>query len=122
MGARGIRALIFSPAMGVGERIRGRMEALKLNQSELARRVGVTQGAISQLVKGDSQGSKHLHRIARELGTTPAYLAGDTDDPDADAPDLPDLSPDEAKVVEIMRQLPKEDREALKRVAERMLR
>jgi hypothetical protein len=23
----------------------------------------------------------HLHRIARELGTTPAYLTGETDDP-----------------------------------------
>jgi hypothetical protein len=35
------------------------------------------------LVKGNNAGSKHLHRIAAELETSPAYLAGETDD---DAP------------------------------------
>lgn len=52
-----------------------------LSQSELARRVGVSQATIWKLVKEPSQGSKHLHRIAAELGVSPAYLAGDTDDP-----------------------------------------
>lgn len=55
-----------------------------LSQSELARRTGVSSTAIwkltSETAQG-SQGSKHIHKIARELGTTPAYLMGETDDP-----------------------------------------
>lgn len=52
-----------------------------LSQSELARRVGVTQGAIAKIARNNPNGSSHLHRIARVLGTTPAYLAGEVDDP-----------------------------------------
>ena len=60
-----------------------------LSQSELARRVGVSQATIFKLLTGESYGSKHLHRIARELETTPAYLEGETDDPAPDAPPPP---------------------------------
>lgn len=65
------------------------MLCLGLSQSELGRRVGITQGAISQLIKGDSRGSKYLHLIARELHTSPGYLSGETDDPAADAAPIP---------------------------------
>lgn len=68
------------------DRLRARMAERSLSQSELARRVGVSQASIYRLVKGEAYGSKHLHRIARELGTTPAYLAGEIDDPDENAP------------------------------------
>ena len=54
----------------------------KLSQSELARRIGLTQSAISNIIKRGS-GSSHIHKIARELGTTPEYLLGETDDPAA---------------------------------------
>jgi transcriptional regulator with XRE-family HTH domain len=107
--------------MVVGERIGERLKELGLSQSELARRVDLPQTTINTLVRGGSRTSRHLHRIARVLRTTPAYLSGETDDPDADAPDEPDLTRDEAGLLEIYRQLPKEDRAALKRVAERML-
>ncbi len=93
-----------------------------LSQSELARRVGVSQAAVYNLVSGGAYGSKHIHRIARELGTTPAYLTGETDDPDADAPPPPELTPEEEKLIQVYRQLPREDRAALLRVAESMLR
>ncbi|MFA7597227.1 MAG: S24 family peptidase, partial [Novosphingobium sp.] len=43
--------------------------------------VGVSQATIWKLVSGDSQGSKHLVAIARELGTSPEYLLGETADP-----------------------------------------
>jgi transcriptional regulator with XRE-family HTH domain len=49
--------------------------------AELARRVGVQQPTITRLATGEQAGSKHLHKIARELGTSPAYLMGDGDDP-----------------------------------------
>jgi phage repressor protein C with HTH and peptisase S24 domain len=52
-----------------------------MSQSELARRVALGQTTINSLIRGDSRTSRHLHRIARELGTTPAYLTGETDDP-----------------------------------------
>ena len=73
-------------AMTVGERIEQRLTRLGLSQAELARRVGVSQPTINALVRGDNSGSKHLHRIASELETSPAWLAGETDD---DAPHAP---------------------------------
>jgi phage repressor protein C with HTH and peptisase S24 domain len=41
------------------------------------------------LIAGKSAGSSHLHKIARELGTTAAYLVGETDDPDENALPVP---------------------------------
>lgn len=62
------------------------MEVRALSQTELARRVGVTQGAIAKIVGRNPGGSAHIHKIARELGTSPAYLMGEIDDPDEGAP------------------------------------
>ncbi|MBD8548027.1 helix-turn-helix domain-containing protein [Sphingomonas sp. CFBP 8760] len=72
-----------------GDRLRNLMATRGLSQSELARRVGVSQTTIAKLVAGRGYGSKHLHRIARELRTTPAYLTGEIDDPEEDAPPPP---------------------------------
>ncbi len=69
------------PLAMVGDRINARLSDLGMSQSELARRVGVSQGTIAQLVSGRSRSSSHLHKIASELRTTPAYLAGETEDP-----------------------------------------
>lgn len=41
---------------------------------------------------GNSRSSTHLHRIARQLGTTPAYLEGEVDDPSSGA--LPAPTPE----------------------------
>lgn len=70
-------------------RFRERLEAASLSQAELARRIGVAQATIAKLALGESAGSKHLHRIARELGTTPQYLTGETDDPTEGALPVP---------------------------------
>lgn len=51
-----------------------------LTQSELARRVGVSPTAIWKLINEPAQGSKHTHKIARELDTTAEYLMSETDD------------------------------------------
>lgn len=52
-----------------------------ISQSELARRIGVSATTIWKLTSGEPmQGTKYLHQIARELGTTPAFLMGETDD------------------------------------------
>lgn len=78
-------AYIMSP-MTVGDRITERLEALEISQAELARRVKVSQPTINALIRGNSTGSKHLHKIAAELETSPAWLAGETDDPSPVAP------------------------------------
>ncbi|MEJ6008656.1 XRE family transcriptional regulator [Novosphingobium aquae] len=67
-----------------------RLEALLLlrgiSQSELARRVGISQASIWKLTKEPAQGSKHIHKIARELGTSPEYLMGESDIEDGPTP------------------------------------
>ncbi len=68
------------------------MNARGLSQSELARRVGLSQSSIYNLVSGKAYGSAHLHRIARELGTTAAYLDGETDDASEGAAPSPTLA------------------------------
>lgn len=72
--------------MVIAERLRERMKAAKLSQNELARRVGMAQPTIFKLVHGQAYGTTRLHQIAQELGTTPAYLTGETDDPSENAP------------------------------------
>lgn len=71
------------------DRFRKLLAEKGLSQSELARRVGVSQSAIHKLASGGAYGSAHLHKIARELGTSPSYLAGETDDPTEGAVPLP---------------------------------
>lgn len=63
--------------MSIGSRIEDLLRDKGWSQAELARRVGISTQAVWKLVKGDGQGSKHLHKIARELGTTPEFLEGD---------------------------------------------
>lgn len=67
--------------MRTGERIAERRLARGLSQTQLAKAVGLSQGTIGKLEAGISSGSSHLHKIARELKTSPGYLAGETDDP-----------------------------------------
>jgi phage repressor protein C with HTH and peptisase S24 domain len=69
--------------MSLGGRITERLKKLGISQAELARRVKISQPTINALIRGGSTSSKHLHRIAAELETSPAWLAGETDD---DAP------------------------------------
>lgn len=78
--------------MSIGARIREKLDALGINQTELARRVGVSQPTINALIRGENSGSKHLHRIAAELETSPAWLAGETDD------DVPVSTPPSAMI------------------------
>jgi len=82
-----------------------------MSQAELARRVRVDQSTINGLVRGTAKASKHLHRIARELNTTPSYLSGETDDPVGDAANE-DYSSEEREWIELLRDLPAADRKA----------
>lgn len=115
--SRSIALGIIGRDMIVGERVESRMKAAGLSQAELARRVGVAQPTIFKLIRSSKKGSVHLHRIARILGTTPAYLSGETDDPDEGAPPPPELSRDETELVTLVRAFPAKDRGALLQLA-----
>jgi phage repressor protein C with HTH and peptisase S24 domain len=67
--------------MELGHRLEERLRNEGLSQNQLALRVGVATQTIWKLVNGQSRSSAHLHRIARELGTSVEYLTGETDDP-----------------------------------------
>jgi phage repressor protein C with HTH and peptisase S24 domain len=75
--------------MIVMERLAARMRHLGLSQAELARRVGISQQAIGKLVNGSSRSTPNIGKIAQILETTPAYLAGQVDDPQEGAMLLP---------------------------------
>lgn len=72
--------------MVIADRLRQRMQKRGMSQSEMARRLGVTQGTIAHLVNGRTTNSVHLPAIAAALDTTVAYLNGDTDNPTEGAP------------------------------------
>jgi transcriptional regulator with XRE-family HTH domain len=102
-------------------RLRERMNEEGISQAELARRVGVRQPTIFKLLTGENAGSTHIHKIARELGTTPAYLTGETDDVDADVP-VPELSFEERHLIESFHILDRADKSALIRIVDTMAR
>jgi transcriptional regulator with XRE-family HTH domain len=105
------------------ERIKTAMRLVNVDQSELARRVGCTPGAINQILSGQTKRSRFLPDIAMSLGVSLRWLAGETDEPNP--PDWPALPPpltaDELRLLDIYRSLPKPDRAALKRLVERMV-
>lgn len=92
--------------MIVGARVTERLQAMGLSQSELARRVGVSQPTVANLIHRSKKGSAYLHKFARELGTSAAYLSGETDDPSPDA--LPPTPPPPVRIMMEV-QLPGED-------------
>jgi transcriptional regulator with XRE-family HTH domain len=70
----------YPAGMVRGDRIDSLLNSLGWSQGELARRVQVSPQTIWKLVNGNSQGSKYLHQIARELGASVEYLTGESDD------------------------------------------
>ena len=95
--------------MGLSERIEERLKALGISQAELARRADIPQSTVNTMIRRGSRSSPHLVKIAQVLGTTPAYLTGEVDDPKAEFPDFALSAPERADV-EMTRLLPDEDR------------
>ncbi|MXO73558.1 XRE family transcriptional regulator [Alteraurantiacibacter buctensis] len=62
------------------DRVKLLMDAARINQSKLAELVGVKQPSIGRILSGETKTSRHIHRIAEVLGTTPYYLFGETED------------------------------------------
>lgn len=103
--------------MTFGERVKARLATLGKKQAWLAREVGLHQSTINGIIKNGQRSSTHIVAIARTLRTTPEYLLGETDDPDADAPLEPPAPPYQAVMMQVL--LPAED--ALARMFEALL-
>lgn len=77
----GAPALMGTPT-DLGHRLRFSIDRAGISMSEAARRVGLSQAAISKLVSGQTSGSKHLYALAQVLGVNPIWLAQGTGSPD----------------------------------------
>jgi phage repressor protein C with HTH and peptisase S24 domain len=71
------------------ERLRAAMATKNVSQSQLARDVGISQGAIAQLLSGQTARSKYLSEIADRLEVSARWLLGETEDPAPTAASLP---------------------------------
>lgn len=101
-------------------RFRQMLDNRGLSQSELARRVGISQTSVAKLASGSGYGSKYIHRIARELGTTPEYLMGETDNPHEGAAPPPVLNFTDRELLESFRALADDDQRALLQIVRSM--
>jgi len=71
------------------------------NQSTLARAVGLTQGALNQILSGQTRRSRYLPELARVLSTSVDYLLGEADSPEPPA-DQPGYLPTIGGLTEAM--------------------
>ncbi|WP_242148889.1 helix-turn-helix domain-containing protein [Sphingomonas sp. BAUL-RG-20F-R05-02] len=106
--------------MTLGMRIEKRRREVGISQAELARRVGVSQSTINSLINSDSRSSRSLHKIARELETTAAFLAGETDDPSCDAPITRQLSASAREMLDCFEILPGEEQREVLQITRRL--
>jgi transcriptional regulator with XRE-family HTH domain len=102
--------------MMVGQQILRRLAVVNISQAELARRVGMSQSAMHNLISGKSRSSTHIHKIARELATTPAYLTGETEDPASEGVDAPVLDVDSRVIADNLHHLRPSNRRAIAEV------
>ena len=87
------------------ERFRLAMATVPIDQAALAKRVGCTPGAISQIISGTTLRSKFLPDIADVLGVSVRWLRGDDEEGGPGSrpplPDLPQVNDDEPDVVHV---------------------
>lgn len=68
----------------LGQKVRVERATLNINQEELAKRVGVSRGYISDIERGSEEiniGKNTVIALAQALGVAPAYLFGLTENP-----------------------------------------
>lgn len=66
--------LVFNLFMKFSERLKKARKHAKLSQEELANAIGVTQGLISKIERGDQEESAYVVKIARACGVRPEWL------------------------------------------------
>lgn len=64
----------------IGTRVAAKLKEVDISEAELARRVGVSQQSINQLINGEVARPRYLLKLAIELGTSARWLEqGDSD-------------------------------------------
>ena len=91
-----------------------------MSQSDLARKAGLAQSTINTLINRDTRSSPHLMKLAAALRTTPAYLLGETDDTDSETAEEA-LSFEERELIDVTRQLGREDFNVVAYIARRLV-
>lgn len=97
---KGNTKLIIKAVKGMvfGERLKQLREG-KYTQEELAEKMNVHSVTISRWENGTQEPhSRRVSELAKILGTTPAYLLGDTDKPNVEE-SLPEIKPSENALV-----------------------
>ena len=89
-------------------------------QSDLAREIGATQGAISKIIVGKSVNSRLLPKIAIALHVALPWLLGTTDDPTIDVVQQL-FTPQDLDWLESLHALPKAEREAVLQLAQALV-
>ncbi|MCB1619587.1 MAG: helix-turn-helix domain-containing protein [Thiothrix sp.] len=103
--------------MDIGSRIRQRRKELKLTQKELARRVGVTDAAVSNWESGKNELSgDSLVLVSAELLVSPVWLQTGKGSKEQSAPRQ--LSPREAAVLDLYNALLEEQQDDMFRALE----
>jgi transcriptional regulator with XRE-family HTH domain len=64
----------------VGHRLRGAIQRSGSTQTEIAQRVGISQGYIARMLAGDRSGDDHLQKLAEILGVHERWLRFGDDD------------------------------------------
>lgn len=103
------------------DRVQERMKACGVSQAELARRMGVTQGAVAKVANNNPNGSSFLHKLARELQTTSEYLTGEIDDPEAGAPAEVPLDYFQRELLDLVAMLTPADKKAVMQIVRSMV-
>lgn len=99
-----------------GQRLAQAMDEQGWTQSDLAREVGVTQGAISKIIKGETSNSRLLPKLAVRLKVSLPWLLTQTDDRSVDASDLA-FSDEDREWLNVLHRLQKRDRYAVLQLA-----
>lgn len=106
----------------VGSRLRQLIADRGTNQSELARAMGISQPSVGRLISGETRETGKLLELARALRTTPDYLVGFSDDPDALPPSGSQLSSEEREMLACLNSIDASDRAAIIQVMRAMAR
>lgn len=105
--------------MTIGERIKLRREEIDMSQEELAKMLGYkSRSSINKIELGcNNLTQTKIKAIADALGTTPSYIMG-WDEDAAEA--APDVTPEEAALLERFRQMPEEKQRLLLTLAQEL--
>lgn len=105
----------------IPKRLEERIHEAGLSYSAVARALGVRQPTISRLVKGEQRSTARIDHLARIVKTSPAYLTGEVDDPDLDAPETRALTSDQEAWLAIFDALDPPNRTALMQIGRTMV-